>query len=189
MADRLILASRSPQRRAILGQLGIEFDVVVPELEELESGPAEEVAMENARRKASVVAAEQPEATVLGADTVVSLDGQIYGKPADAAAAGETLRALAGRTHTVVSALWVIERGDVRAATATTRVTMRPADEAVIGWYLESGEWRGRAGGYAIQGRGAALVGAIEGDYTNVVGLPVAVLLGLLPGLVGRAPP
>jgi septum formation protein len=184
VAPELILASRSPQRRAILEQLGLAFTVVVPEVEEREDGPAEEVALENAARKAQAVAAASPDAIVVGVDTVVSLDGQLFGKPRDVDQARETLLALAARSHQVLSAVCVVGGGDVRVATATTRVTLRRADRGLIDWYLESGEWRERAGGYAIQGRGAALVGAIEGDYTNVVGLPVGVLLHLVPELL-----
>ena len=154
-------------------------------MEEREQGPAEEVALENALRKATAVAERDRGAMVVGVDTVVSLDGMLFGKPRSIGEARRTLLRLAGRTHDVVSAVCVLTFDRPRAATATTRVTFRPADERVIAWYLDSGEWRDRAGGYAIQGRGAALIGAIEGDYTNVVGLPVPALLGLCPELLG----
>ena len=180
-----MLASRSPQRRAILKVLGIEFSVVVADVVELEEGPPDEVAVENARRKAAAVAAGAPGTLVLGADTVVFLDGRIYGKPGDAEAARAALRALSGRRHTVVGGICLIEDGCVRTAAARTDVEFRPLGAEVIDWYLRSGEWRDRAGGYAIQGRGAALVKRIEGDYLNVVGLPVATLLELAPGLLG----
>jgi septum formation protein len=142
------------------------------------------VALENAYRKASAVRAPPP-TTVLGVDTIVALGATIYGKPADRAAAGETLRALAGRRHAVVSGLCLIEGERVRTAAARTVVEFRPLSEAAIDRYLDSDEWRGRAGGYAIQGRGALLVRAIEGDYLNVVGLPVAALVDLAPWLIG----
>jgi septum formation protein len=180
----LILASRSPQRRAILAQLGIEFSIEVPDVEELEAGPPDEVAVENAYRKAAAVAAGSAGATVLGVDTIVCIRAQIYGKPADEAAARAALVALEGRRHAVLSGVCLIEDGRVRTAAVTTLVKFRPLDDALIDWYIRSGEWRERAGGYAIQGRGAALVEAIEGDYTNVVGLPVPTLLQLAPGLV-----
>ncbi len=180
----LILASRSPQRRAILEQLGVPFTVLEPDVEELEDGPAEVVAVENARQKAASVAGAAGSATVLGVDTIVCLAGQIYGKPADAEEAGRTLRALSGRRHQVISGLCVIEGGVGRTGAASTGVQFRALDETLIEWYVASGEWRGRAGGYAIQGRGAALVAAIEGDYLNVVGLPVTTLLELVPGLL-----
>ena len=147
---------------------------------EREDGPAAEIALENARRKAQAV----PGTLVLGVDTVVALDGAVYGKPADAAAARATLRALSGREHTVFSGLCLIEAGEERCALAETKVRFRECSDALIDWYVAGEEWRERAGGYAIQGRGAALVAAIEGDYSNVVGLPVATLLTLAPELL-----
>jgi septum formation protein len=183
--SRLVLASRSPQRRAILDQLGVEFSVQVPDVEELEAGPPHEVALENAYRKASAIAAGSAEGPVLGVDTVVSLGARMYGKPADFDEARATLSALAGRRHAVISGICLIQDGRSRTATAQTVVEFRELSEALIEWYLASGEWRGRAGGYAIQGRGGALVAAIEGDYLNVVGLPVATLLELAPELLG----
>jgi septum formation protein len=157
------------------------------DVEELEAGDPVAVAVENARRKAQAVAASHAEATVLGVDTVVALDGRIYGKPADASEAAETLRALAGRVHEVVSGLAVARRRAVEVDAAITRVTFRTVTEPLLQWYVETGEWRDRAGGYAIQGRGAALVTAIDGDYLNVVGLPVAQLLARMPGLLWGA--
>jgi septum formation protein len=127
---------------------------------------------------------------VLGVDTIVVLDGVIYGKPADAAEARATLSRLSGRVHEVVSGIAVVEAGGTRTASATTRVSFRSLDAATLDWYLATEEWRERAGGYAIQGRGAALVAGIEGDYLNVVGLPVGAMLELLPGILhGRAAP
>ena len=137
------------------------------------------MAKENARRKATAVSGE----LVLGVDTVVALDGRIYGKPADEGEAGATLRALSGRTHEVVSGLAIGGEVDV----AVTRVTFRTLGDDWVDWYVATGEWRDRAGGYAIQGKGAALVASIDGDYLNVVGLPVALLLDRLPGLVKPA--
>jgi septum formation protein len=177
---RLTLASRSPQRRAILEQLGVEFVALVPPVEEVEAGDPEAVALQNARAKARAVAGE----LVLGVDTVVALDGRIYGKPGDEAEAEQTLRALSGRTHSVLSGVCLVRRGRERTAVARTAVRFRQLEPRLIDWYVAGGEWRERAGGYAIQGRGAALVAAIDGDYTNVVGLPVAALLGLWPGLL-----
>jgi septum formation protein len=179
----LVLASRSPQRRAILEQLGVEFSIRVPEVEELEAGPPHEVALENAYRKAAAVAASG-DRLVLGVDTVVSLGARLYGKPADPDEARATLTALAGRRHAVISGICLIEDGNVRSAAAQTGVQFRALDERLVDWYLASGEWRERAGGYAIQGRGAALVAGIEGDFLNVVGLPVATLLELAPDLL-----
>lgn len=183
--SRLVLASRSPQRRAILEQLGISFSVEVPQVEELEEGPPHEVALENAYRKAAAIAGESTNGPVLGVDTVVSLGARLYGKPADPDDARATLAALAGRRHAVISGVCLIVDGRPRTAAASTWVQFRALDERLIDWYVASGEWRERAGGYAIQGRGAALVAAIEGDYLNVVGLPVATLLELAPDLLG----
>lgn len=181
----LVLASRSPQRRAILEQLGIAFEIRVPDVEELEHGPPNEVAIENAYRKASAIAADAADAVVLGVDTVVSIGSTLYGKPESPERARATLTALAGRRHVVTSGVCVIdaERG-ARTAPAQTVVEFRAPDVRLIEWYVASGEWRERAGGYAIQGRGAALIAGIEGDYSNVVGLPVPTLLGLLPDLL-----
>jgi septum formation protein len=162
----------------------VEFSVVVPGVDELESGPPDEVAVENAYRKASAVSEDGP---VLGVDTVVSIGPRIYGKPSDPPAARESLRALSGRRHVVTSGVCVVEARRARTAAATTLVDFRPLPDALIDWYVASEEWRGRAGGYAIQGRGAALIAGIEGDYWNVVGLPVATVLDLLPGLLPGA--
>jgi septum formation protein len=138
--------------------------------------------------------AQLPSMPVVGVDTVVVLDGVIYGKPADEREARATLERLSGQAHEVVSGIAVAEpaAGEplVRTASATTRVRFRDLPPATLDWYVATGEWRERAGGYAIQGRGAGLVAAIEGDYLNVVGLPVAALLELLPGILhGGAPP
>ncbi len=153
-------------------------------VDELEEGPPNEVAVENAYRKASAIASANPDALVLGVDTVVAIGARMYGKPADAAQAHETLEALGGRKHAVISGVCLIAAGRARTAAATTLVEFRALDEATIDWYVASEEWRERAGGYAIQGRGAALVAGIEGDYLNVVGLPVPTLLELQPNLL-----
>jgi septum formation protein len=186
-APRLILASRSPQRRAILTQIGVPFEVVVSEAQELSSGPPEEVALENAYRKAQAVAARCADRglPVLGVDTVVALGHRIYGKPTDRDDARRTLSALAGRRHAVISGLALLDGERTRTAAARTWVQFRPLTETAIDAYLETGEWRERAGGYAIQQRGALLVAAIEGDYLNVVGLPVSALADLAPALMG----
>jgi septum formation protein len=114
---------------------------------------------------------------VVGVDTVVASEGRLWGKPAGADAAHETLRHLSGRTHEVVSGFAIVSGEEVTAGDEVTRVTFRELDEATIAWYVASGEWQGRAGAYAIQGRGGALVRRIDGDYLNVVGLPLAALL------------
>ena len=155
---------------------------------ELRDGAPGELALENARRKAHAVHAGAERAPVLGCDTVVALGGRVYGKPADAAQARATLGALSGRAHTVVSGLVLIIEGEERSAVARTTVRFRELGEGMLDWYVSLGEWRDRAGGYAIQGAGAALVRAIEGEYENVVGLPVASLLDLWPQLLAAAP-
>ena len=183
--SRLVLASGSPQRRAILDDLGLAFEVQASDVAEEDEGAPRVVASENALRKALAVAeAGAQDALVLGCDTLVATELEIWGKPPNAAAARETLKRLSGRTHDVVSGLALVQAGDVRAATEVTAVTFRTLDDATIDWYLSTGEWEGRAGGYAIQGRGAVLVKRIEGDYLNVVGLPVAALLELYPRLM-----
>ncbi|MDX6729352.1 MAG: nucleoside triphosphate pyrophosphatase [Baekduia sp.] len=184
---RLVLASGSPQRRAILGDLGLDFDVRPSGVAEEDEGAPRVVASENALRKALDVAngaGAGADEVVLGCDTLVATELEIWGKPPNEAAARETLQRLSGRTHEVISGLVLVQAGDVRATTEITEVTFRELDDATIDWYLGFREWEGRAGGYAIQGRGAALIKRIEGDYLNVVGLPVAALIDLLPGLM-----
>jgi septum formation protein len=122
---------------------------------------------------------------VLGCDTLVALRGTIYGKPRDEGEARATLRALSGATHEVFSGLALLFGGGrERTALVRTAVTFRELEEGTLDWYLARGEWRGRAGGYAIQGAGAALVRGVEGDYENVVGLPLARLLDIYPDLL-----
>ena len=182
---KLILASRSPQRRALLRGLGVRFTVRQPRFEETEQGDPSQVALANALGKARSVVRRDGE-IVLGVDTVVALDGRIYGKPADEAQARATLEALSGATHTVFSGVALVgPSAEPRTAVAATAVTFRPLGAAAIESYLATGEWQGRAGGYAIQGAGAALVLSLDGDDTNVIGLPLPTLLSLWPGLAG----
>ncbi len=187
----LLLASTSPQRRAILEQLALPFDVVAPRYEERPRPGVEPIDLvrEHALAKARSVAAEAEDRPVLGVDTEVVLDGRIYGKPATAQEAEAMLEELAGRTHDVVSGLAIVTPAWVAVAQDETRVTFRPLTPRDLAGYVASGEWEGRAGGYAVQGRGAALVRRIDGDYLNVVGLPAAVLVRLLadrfPGAYG----
>jgi septum formation protein len=180
----LVLASRSPQRRAILDQLGVAYTVRVTDVAEATDGPPGPIAAENAARKALAAAAAGDAPLILGVDTVVAIDGLAYGKPADAEEARVTLRTLSGRAHEVISGLTLLRDGVAHCATASTEVRFRDLDDARIDWYVGTGEWRERAGGYAIQGRGAALVRGVTGDYLNVVGLPVAALLDLAPELL-----
>ena len=179
----MILSSRSPQRRQILEQLGVAFRVEAPEVEELTGGDPRALVRENALRKARAVPASE---RVLGADTAVVLDGHAFGKPRDEAEAEIFLRRLSGRTHEVMTGIALREPdGAERSDVAVTKVRFRRLEQPDLAWYLATGEWRERAGAYAIQGRGAALVEEIEGDYWNVVGLPVAALLRLVPDLLG----
>jgi len=186
-APKLVLASRSPQRRAILESLGVAFEVRPVDVLEEDEGAPVAVAAENALRKA-LAGKARPEEVVLGVDTIVVTGLEIWGKPPNEEAARETPRRLGGRTHRVISGVALVDEGGaVRADEAVTEVTFRTLDDAMIEWYLGSGEWDGRAGGYAIQGRGGALVERIDGDYLNVVGLPVGTLLGLWPDLLDLA--
>ncbi|MGH3049284.1 MAG: Maf family protein [Gaiellaceae bacterium] len=169
-----MLASTSPQRRAILEQLGLPFDVVAPAYVERAGGDPLEHAAGKAR---SVVGGDRP---VLGVDTVVVCDGERIGKPADATEAERMLERLAGRTHEVVSGLCLRTGAWEELHGETTRVTFRPLTPRDLAHYLSAGEWEGRAGAYAIQGLGASLVERIDGDYLNVVGLPGSLLVRLL---------
>jgi septum formation protein len=181
----LVLASASPQRRAILERLGVPFTVRASDTEELEDGEPGEVAVENALRKARASRRPGEREAVLGCDTIVVLDGVIYGKPPDAEAARTTLSALGGRTHEVLSGLALLLPGEERTALTRTRVTFRALGGRLLDWYLGTEEWRGRSGGYAIQGAGSRLAVAVEGEEENVVGLPLTTLLELYPELGG----
>jgi septum formation protein len=181
-AAPLLLASTSPQRRAILQQLGLPFEVVAPSYVEddpPDSSPVELVRA-HAAGKARSVAKQAGRRPVLGVDTAVVLDGRTYGKPADAEEAAAMLDALGGRTHEVVSGLCLLTPGWEELAHDVTSVAFRPLAARDIETYVAAGEWEGRAGAYAIQGLGAALVQRIEGDYLNVVGLPASLLIRLL---------
>jgi septum formation protein len=181
-AAPLVLASTSPQRRAILEQLGIPFDVVAPDYEEHDppEADAEELVRAHALGKARSVAAQAGGRPVLGVDTTVVLAGRIYAKPTDAGAAERMLEELAGRTHAVVSGLALITPGWELVDAEHTRVTFRSLTPRDLASYVATNEWEGRAGGYAIQGRGASLVERVEGDYLNVVGVPASLLVRLL---------
>jgi septum formation protein len=180
----VLLASGSPQRRAILTQVGASFRVVVPDTPEETEGDPHAVVATNARRKADAGAlVAEPGEVVLAVDTEVVLGGVVYGKPADGAAARGMLLELRGRTHEVLGGLCMLVDGQRHELVATTRVTFRAFSDAFLERYLAGGEWAGRAGGYAIQGTGAAIVASIEGDWQNVVGLPLTAWLDLLDEL------
>jgi septum formation protein len=181
-APPIILASTSPQRRAILEQLGIPFQVVAPAYEEHDPPGASpgELVRSHAAGKARSVAEGAGDRPVLAVDTAVVLDGKVYGKPSGADHAAEMIEALGGRTHEVISVLCLLTPGWEEVADDVTRVSFRLLTPRDIATYISAGEWEGRAGAYAIQGLGAALVERVEGDYLNVVGLPAAVLIRLL---------
>jgi septum formation protein len=181
-APPLLLASTSPQRRAILHQLGIPFDIAAPRYVEHDPPDADAARLvrEHALGKARSVAAEADGRPVLGVDTTVALDGRIYAKPTDAGDAERMLEELSGRTHAVVSGLALVTPGWEYVEDEATLVTFRALTPRDLANYVASGEWHGRAGGYAIQGLGAALVERVEGDYLNVVGLPASLLVRLL---------
>lgn len=172
-AQEIVLASTSPQRRAILEQLRIPFRVVAPAYREVGDDPVEH-AVGKAR---SVDGQGSP---VLGVDTIVSLEGEVLGKPGSADEARAMVERLSGRTHEVVSGMCLRTAEWEEVARAVTLVTFRDLSAEEIAAYVEAGEWQGRAGGYAIQGFGASLVERIDGDYLNVVGLPGGLLVGVL---------
>lgn len=167
--------------------LGLEFEVVESLFEETEVGQDPRgLVLANALGKARWVAA-QGHQLVLGADTVVAIDGISVGAPADEAAAKRLFDQLAGRTHTVMTALALLSNGRESSAVVESEVTFRPLSREMVAWYVATEEWRGRAGGYAIQGAGAAIVVHIQGELSNVIGLPVGALLDLLAP-IGIAP-
>ncbi len=181
---RLVLASASPRRRALLAQIGVVPEAVVPA--EIDETPRKaelprRYAERVAREKAEAVAA-RADGLVLAADTVVAAGRRILGKPADAAEAVRFLLLLSGRRHRVTTAVCLAGAGAVRLRTVETRVKMKRLSDAELSAYIRSGEWRGKAGGYAIQGIAAAFVPEIHGSYTNVVGLPLAETANLLAG-------
>lgn len=180
-APPLLLASTSPQRRAILAQLGIPFELAEPLYEERDPPDADpvELVREHAAGKARSIG-EPDERPVLGVDTAVHLDGRLFGKPAGPEEAEEMLDALGGSTHEVVSGLCLRTPGWEVVEHEVTRVSFRALTPRDLAAYIGSGEWEGRAGGYAIQGLGGSLVERIDGDYLNVVGLPAALLVDLL---------
>jgi septum formation protein len=180
---KVVLASRSPQRREILQRLGLKFEVVSPAVQEVQEGVPAEVVVENARRKARAV--DEPGVLTIGCDTDVALDGVLLGKPRDEQEAHSYLLRLSGREHQVLSGLVVAGPGPgrERSGVAASSVAFRELGYAEVARYLASGEWRERAGGYAIQGLGSTLVARVEGDVSNVIGLPVPLLLELAPEL------
>lgn len=174
----IVLASASPRRRELLASLGLAFDIQPAEGPENtpETGDAGEAVRRIALGKARAVAALRPEDMVIGADTVVELDGRILGKPADEAEACAMLRSLSGRTHRVYTGVAVIAGGRERTEAAVTHVRFRTLSEREIAAYVAGGEPMDKAGAYAAQGKAALFVEGIDGDYFNVVGLPLCTL-------------
>jgi septum formation protein len=188
--SRVLLASGSPQRKALLKELGVKFRAIPSEVEEISEGEPREVVIANALAKGMAVAARRRQGTlVIAGDTEVVVDGRVIGQPGFEGEAQWCLETLSGRSHEVLGALALIgpDRVDgelaVRTGVESTRVTFAKLGPELIDTYLASGEWRGRAGGYAVQGLGSALVAGIEGDVANVIGLPVRLLLRLAPEL------
>jgi septum formation protein len=180
---KVTLASGSPQRREILQKLGIDFEVVVPGVDELSGGDPEVEVLENARMKARAVGRD---GLVIACDTDVALDGRALGKPADEEEARLYLERMSGRAHPVLSGLVVLRDGEERGGLERTTVVFKDLDAAARERYVRFGEWRGRSGGYAIQTLGSTLVARVEGSVSNVVGLPVGLLAELAPELFAR---
>lgn len=177
----LILASKSPRRKELLKQIGIPFVVVVSDAEEVSGNSWTPAALvvENAKRKANAVAEKYPDSPVLGADTVVSSEGKIFGKPKDKDEARKILTALSGKMHEVTTGLALINRNEIRTTNVTTKVFFDTMTKADIDAYIATDEPMDKAGAYAIQGKAARFIEKIEGSYSNVVGLPLNALIQL----------
>ena len=181
-AGKIILASRSPRRAELLAAAGIAFDVLAADIDETpRANEAPDAYVERlAIEKARAVFALRPAARVLGADTTVTIDGEILGKPVDTGDALRMLRKLNGRAHEVHTGVAVVSSGGVQSAVDTTRVWFDAMTDEDISWYVATGEPIDRAGAYAIQGLASRFIPRIEGSYSNVVGLPVAMVSSIL---------
>jgi nucleoside triphosphate pyrophosphatase len=189
VSSKLVLASGSPQRRALLDALGLDFEVRVPAVEEVVEGEPRDLVVRNALRKAEAIASDQRDSLVIAGDTEVVIDGQVLGQPESEAEARSHLERLSGREHHVLGGLALLgpeDDAEPRTGVDVSTVAFRELGPALLDAYLASGEWRGRAGSYAIQGLGSALVDIVRGDVSNVIGLPVGLLLRLAPELVAR---
>jgi septum formation protein len=185
MSDTLILASASPRRRELLGEMGVRFEVFTADVPELDGQTSPELspsalARENARRKAAAVARLHPGRHVLGADTVVTLDGRLFGKPTSLNEAREFLRGLSGRTHEVITGCALVFTGTEEIFHDTSRVTFRELSPETIERYLAEVSVLDKAGAYALQERGEWIIERVEGSRANVIGLPVERLAALL---------
>lgn len=184
----IILASKSPRRSELLTMLGLEFKVIPAKSEEKcsdDMAPGDMV-MTIAAGKAREIAGQYPDSLVIGADTLVYLDGKAMGKPSDKADATRMLRKLSERVHQVYTGVAVICNGEEKTAFEKTDVEFRHLTEREIEWYIETGEPMDKAGAYGIQGRGAVFIPGIKGDYFNVMGLPLCRLWKMLPELQGE---
>lgn len=182
----VVLASASPSRKMLLEKAGVEFEVIVSGVDEAvpaEYTPAQTVEA-LARRKGEAVAALHPDRPIIAADSVVSVDGMILGKPKDDEDAKATLRRLSGRTHELITGVCLLAEGKSEVFHQVTQVTFYPLSQEEIEEYVAMGESRGRAGSYGIEGIGVVLVQSIQGDYSNIVGLPVAETLRRLQKLI-----
>lgn len=175
---KIILASASPRRRELLSMLGVDFEVCTSCADEKNDGMSGDYARIAAEIKAEDVYSKRKDGIILSADTIVCIDGKILGKPKDKADAENMLKLLSGRMHSVYTGFCVIKDGVKKSAFEKTDVYFREISAELLSWYIESEEWRGKAGSYAIQGRGSLLAEKIDGDYFNVVGLPVSRIFG-----------
>jgi septum formation protein len=181
---RLILASASPRRRELLAQAGFTFEVIAADIDESRrerEAPAEYV-QRLALEKAQAIASRHTDAIVLGADTTVVLDGEVMNKPVDPADATRMLRALSGKTHQVHTGIAVVSAHGSKSHIETTNVVFRAIEDDELRTYVASGDPMDKAGAYGIQGYAARWIPCIEGDYFNVVGLPLSAAVGMLPG-------
>lgn len=182
---KIVLASASPRRRHLLGQLGVDLEVRPPDLEERSRpGESPEAQAERlAREKVGAIAIDSPHELVVGADTLVVVDDRVLGKPRDPADARRMLRELAGRTHHVITGVAVAHEGRVVSGHERTAVRFRPLEDPEIEAYVDSGEPLDKAGAYGAQGLGSLLIAEVHGCFYNVVGLPLVRLLELIRGL------
>ena len=182
---KLILASGSPRRHDLLAQMGLRFEVQVPNVPEIipENATPEEVVTALALQKAEAVQHTNPDDCIIGADTIVYLDGDILGKPDDGQMARAYLRRLQGRSHQVFTGVAVLTPGRRDVRVCVTEVTFAPMSQAEIDWYVGTGEPMDKAGAYGVQGPGGVFVTEIRGNYFNVMGLPISMVYNMLQGI------
>ena len=195
MVAHIVLASRSPRRVQLLSHLGITPEIAPADIDETPQHGENAIAYVERLAREKVTAISEREqyvsAVIIGADTTIDIDNEILGQPVDCDDARTMLRRLSGRTHRVHTGVAVLDASGIRSTVVTTLVTCVPIADELLTWYLDTNEWQGKAGSYAIQGQGATLVETIRGSYSNVVGLPLretAQLLGLRPGISDISP-